>query len=483
MSAARVYDVPALVAGGPLDAERRMVVRNPANIDEIVGSVPRLTAADVDNAVEAAAKAQPGWAGRTARERAAVVLDAATRLAEIDDLAELVTREQGKVGWEAGFEVGFFEGAAAANAEFAARFDQGELLTEDGMGRLQRVWDPIGVVAAITPNNWPLALTSAKLVPALIAGNAVVVKPAPTTPLAVLRACHAIAGLFPPGLISVVTGDPEEVGGRLLEHPKIGMVSFTGGTVTGRAVAARCASTLKNVALELGGNDAAVILDDAVIDERLCGDLIAGAFTTTGQVCFAVKRVYVPRRLHDDLVEGLAAALDQLIQGDGLDPASSMGPLHTEAGRMRVEALVADAEQRGASALRRGTVSGDPARGWFLQPAIVIAAPDDAPLVTDEQFGPALPVQTYDHLDDAIDRANSTAFGLASSVWTADEDRGAAVARRLEAGTTFVNAHGLFAVDFNGPFGGVKQSGIGRELGYEGLTSFAESHTISTRHL
>jgi acyl-CoA reductase-like NAD-dependent aldehyde dehydrogenase len=480
---ARGYDVPALVAGAPLDAERRTVVRNPAHVDEIVGSVPQLTTAEVDNAVDAAAKAQPGWACLTAQERAAVVLEAAQRLADIDDLAELVTREQGKVGWEASFEVGFFEGSAAANAEFAVRLDEGDLLTDDGMGRLGRIWDPVGVVAAITPNNWPLALTSAKLVPALIAGNAVVVKPAPTTPLAVLTACHAIAGLFPPGLISVVTGDPEEVGGRLLEHPQIGMVSFTGGTATGRAVAARCASTLKNVALELGGNDAAVILDDAVIDERLCGDLIAGAFTTTGQVCFAVKRVYVPRRLHDDLVEGLADALDQLTQGDGLDPASSMGPLHTEAGRRRVETLVDDAEQRGAEVLRRGRVTGDPARGWFLQPAIVIGAPDDARLVAEEQFGPALPVLAYDHLDEAIERANGTEFGLASSVWTADEERGAGVARRLQAGTTFINAHGLFAVDFNGPFGGVKQSGVGRELGYEGLTGFTESHAISTRHL
>jgi aldehyde dehydrogenase len=480
---ARVYDLPALVAGAPLDGERRTVIRNPANVDEVVGTVPDLTASDVDNAVDAAAKAQPDWAALTAQERAATVLAAAERLAGIEDLAELVTREQGKVGWEASFEVGFFEGSAAANAELAARLDEGDLLTDDGMGRLRRVWDPVGVVAAITPSNWPLALTSAKLVPALIAGNAVVIKPAPTTPLAVLTACHAVAGLLPPGLISVVTGEADVVGGRLLEHPQVGMVSFTGGTATGRTVAARCALTLKNLALELGGNDAAVLLDDAVIDERLCGDLISGAFTTTGQVCFAVKRVYVPRRLHDDLVEGLAGVLGQLTSGDGLDPASSMGPLHTQAGRRRVEMLVDDAERRGAEVLRRGMVTGDPGKGWFLQPALVVGAPDEARLVVEEQFGPALPILAYDHLDEAIERANATEFGLASSVWTADEQRGAAIARRLQAGTTFVNAHGLFALDFNGPFGGVKQSGIGRELGYEGLTSFAESHAISTRHL
>ena len=479
----RTFDLPALVAGEPLHGRRRRIIRNPAAVDEVVGSAPELTASDVDRAIDSAVKAQAVWAAIPATERANLVGEAAKRIEDLEGLAELVTREQGKVGWEADFEVGVFEGVAAANAEWSARLDEGDLLTDDGMGQLRQVWDPVGVVAAITPSNWPFALTSAKLVPALIAGNAVIVKPAPTTPLAILTACHAIADLFPAGLLSVVTGDPAETAGRLLDHPHVRMVSFTGGTATGRAIAARCASTLKTTTLELGGNDAAVLLDDAVVDERLCGDIISGAFTTTGQLCFAIKRVYVPRRLYRALVDGLVAVLDQLTVGNGLDPESSIGPLHSEAGRRRVEELVADAQARGAESLPCGKMRGDPEAGWFMLPSIVVGMPADAPLVVEEQFGPALPVLAYDDLDEAINMANATEFGLTSSIWTSDEERGARVARRLQAGSTSVNAHGLFALDLKAPFGGVKQSGIGRESGFGGLTSFAESHTISTRHL
>ena len=458
-------------------------VRNPADTSEVVGTYPRLGAGDVDAAVEAAVKAQVEWARRPAVERAAVLAEAADRIAALDGLDELLVREQGKVAWEAGFEVGFFEAVSSYYADMAPALDEGELAVDDGMGQLRIFSEPVGIVGAITPWNWPFALTVVKVVPALLAGNAVLVKPASTTPLTVMRALGAIADLFPSGLLSVLTGPGSTVGRRLLEHPLVRKVALTGSTETGREAAAVAGQTVKNLTLELGGNDAALVLDDAEIDEALCGNLVSGAFTTTGQLCFGIKRVYAPRRVADQLAEGLCAILDQYVIGNGLVPGTAMGPLNNGAQRDFVVELVADAEGRGGSVRRCGEMAGDPDKGWFLSPAVVTGLDDRARLVAEEQFGPALPVLAYDSLDEAIDRVNASEFGLASSIWTADEGRAVGLARRIQAGSTFVNNHGLFAVDFNGPFGGVKQSGVGREMALPGLAAYTEPHTVSTRHL
>ena len=458
-------------------------VRNPADTSEVVGTYPLLGPGDVDAAVEAARKAQVEWAARPAVERAEVLAEAADRIAGLDGLDELLIREQGKVAWEAGFEVGFFEAMSTYYGAMAPGLDEGELVVDDGMGQLRVFHEPVGLVGAITPWNWPFALTAVKVVPALLAGNAVIVKPASNTPLTVMRALGAITDLFPSGLLAVVTGPGSTVGRRLLEHPLVRKVSLTGSTETGREAAAVAAATVKNLTLELGGNDAALILDDAEIDEALCGNLVSGAFTTTGQLCFGVKRVYAPRAKAEQLADGLCAILDQYTVGNGLEPGVSMGPLNNRAQRDFVVELLADAEARGGAVRRCGEMAGDPARGWFLSPAVVTGLDDSARLVAEEQFGPALPVLGYDSLDEAIDRVNAGEFGLASSIWTADEDRGAGLARRIQAGTTFVNNHGLFAIDLNGPFGGVKQSGLGRELAWPGLAAYTEPHTVSTRHL
>ena len=473
----------ALVAGQPLAGRRRGEIRNPADIGQVVGTYPLLDAADIDVAVEAAARAQREWRTVAAADRAALLLKAADRLAAVPGLAELVTLEQGKVAWEAALEVGFMEGVAAFYADTVERIEAGQVAADDGMGRATVFHEPVGVVAGITPWNWPLALSGVKLVPALMAGNAVVIKPAPATPLSVLVGFAAIADLFPTGLISVVTGEDDVVGNRLVEHPLVRMVSFTGSIPTGRKVAARAAGSIKNVTLELGGNDAALILDDAVIDEHLLGNLVSAAFTTTGQVCFAVKRVYAPAAKVAEIAAGIAEILDGYIIGPGLDPESNMGPLTLERQRDRVAGLVEDAAGRGATVRTCGELAADPASGWFLRPVVVTGLDDSAALVAEEQFGPALPVLGYDSVDEAVDRVNASEYGLNSSVWTADEEYGVRLARRLESGTTFVNNHGMFAVDFNAPFGGVKQSGCGRELSTDGLLGYMEPHTVSTRHL
>jgi acyl-CoA reductase-like NAD-dependent aldehyde dehydrogenase len=458
-------------------------VRNPADIAEVVGTYPILGVGDVDAAVEAAAKAQPEWAARPAVERAEVVLAAAECIAGIEGLDELLIREQGKVGWEASFEVGFFEAMASYYAELAPGLDEGETPVDDGMGVLQIFQEPVGIVGAITPWNYPFALSAVKVVPALIAGNAILVKPASFTPLTVLRAFDAIADLFPPGLLTVLTGPGGTVGRRLVEHPAVRKITLTGSTETGRDVAAAAGQTVKSLTLELGGNDAALILEDALVDEHLCGSLVSAAFTTTGQVCFGVKRVYAPSAQAQAVADGMAAILDEYVVGNGLEPGVSMGPLNNRAQRDYVAGLVADAEAAGGAVRHCGELAADPERGWFLRPAIVTGLDDSARLVREEQFGPALPVLAYDSLDEAIDRVNDSEFGLASSIWCTDEDRAARLARRIQAGTTFVNNHGLFAIDLRGPFGGVKQSGLGRELAVDGLRAYTESHVVSTRHM
>jgi acyl-CoA reductase-like NAD-dependent aldehyde dehydrogenase len=309
------------------------------------------------------------------------------------------------------------------------------------------------------------------------------VKPASNTPLTVVRAIEAIADLFPSGLVAAVTGPGATVGRRLLEHPLVRKVSLTGSTETGREAAGVAGRTVKNLTLELGGNDAALVLPDCEIDEALCGNLVAGAFTTSGQLCFGIKRVYVARSRARELADGLCAILDQYVIGNGLEPGTSMGPLNNGPQRDFVAELVAEAVASGGVARPCGEMAGDPERGWFLSPTIVTGLDDSARLVSEEQFGPALPVLAYDSVDEAIDRVNATEFGLCSSIWTVDEDRAVGLARRIQAGTTFVNNHGLFALDLNGPFGGVKQSGVGRELALPGLAAYTEPHTISTRHL
>ncbi|MGH8993706.1 MAG: aldehyde dehydrogenase family protein [Acidimicrobiia bacterium] len=478
-----IYEASCLIAGSAVEGRRRGEVRNPADTAEVVGTYPLLEPDDVDAAVEGALKAQVAWAEVPAVERAALVYEAAERVAAIEGLDDLLIREQGKVRWEASFEVGFMEAIASYYAELAPALDAGVTAVDDGLGVLRVYHEPVGVVGAITPWNWPLALSAIKVVSALVPGNAIVVKPASFTPLTVVRAFSEIADLFPPGLISVVTGPGGTVGRRLLEHPAVRMVALTGSTETGREAASVAGSTLKKVTLELGGNDAALILDDATVDEMLCGGLVSGAFTASGQLCFGTKRVYAPTRLAGAVAEGMAEILDQYVIGAGLDPETSMGPLNNAAQRDFVAGLVAEAAALGGHVRTCGELRGDPERGYFLRPSVVTGLDDSARLVREEQFGPALPVVAYDDLDDAIARVNDTEFGLASSIWTADEDRGARLARRIHAGATFVNNSGLFAIDLKGPMGGVKQSGVGRELAADGLYAYTEPHTVSTRHM
>lgn len=319
-----------------------------------------------------------------------------------------------------------------------------------------------------------------KVGPALAAGNTLVAKPSPNAPLAVSLALETIAKFFPPGAINVVNGDGD-VGPTLTRHPLVRMVSFTGGTRTGKAVMASAAESNKNVALELGGNDAAIVLDD-IEPEAVVDELIKGIFARSGQVCYAIKRVYVPARRLAHFRDALCSAIDQFRIGHGLDERSTLAPMNNRSQFDIVRGLVERARQGGAVVTELGTAL-EPDRwgdGYYMKPTVVTGLANDAELVGAEQFGPVIPVVGYDSEDEALSFANNTEYGLGSSLWTRDTDRALALASRVEAGITFINSHARTKLgEMHMPFGGIKQSGIGRVRTEVGLAEFVEHHAIS----
>ena len=460
-------------------------VHNPARPSEIVGHAPAADSAQLDAAVSAARRAAPGWRALTVAERVAAIAAAAATAAEqlgANDGARLYTREHGKVLSEANFEINAGPGLAAligsmAEAALAPeRVDPGAAYP-----RLQR--EPYGVAALVLPFNWPLALTMTKLASALTAGNTTVIKVPPSCPLAALQLAGALAAALPPGVVNVLAGPGAELAQALVTHPGVDLISLTGGVATGRAVMAAAAPRLTPVLLELGGNDAAIIASDITVSDELVDRLVTATYTTGGQVCMAIKRLYAPAERVGELAEAVLARCEREVVGDGLAEETTLGPLHTAAGRDRVAALVGDAEAHGASVRTAGRIrdADADAGGYFALPTVVTDLAPDSRLATEEQFGPVLPIFGYDDIDDAVTAANATEFGLTASVWTGDDALADRIAGQLVAGTVSVNCHGLAAQDPRLPFGGCGQSGIGRELGVEGIRAFTQPRTF-VRH-
>jgi acyl-CoA reductase-like NAD-dependent aldehyde dehydrogenase len=480
-----VGDAIGLVIDGATEAgeDGAYPVHNPVRPVEVVLEAPAASVSQLDRAVAAARRAQRAWAATDFAERAELVCKAAAAAGDVvtnSDLATLLVREHGKVLWEAQFDAGTIGGMATAFAPLAGDVLAGRVLPSHGGHRTSVRAEPHGVVAAILPFNWPVSVLGNKLLPALLMGNTVVVKAPPTCPGAVLATARALAEALPPGVVNTVNGPGPELGAALVAHPGIDMVSFTGGPGTGRAVMAGAAGALTPLVLELGGNDPAVIAPDVEIDDALADRIVGAAFVTSGQVCMAIKRLYVPQDRVGAVVDALVARVGTEVVGDGLAAETTMGPVHMASALTRVEAMLEDAAARGATVHRPGRVRDEDAGagGYLVSPAIVAGAPDDATIVRDEQFAPALPVLGYRDLDDALARANDTEFGLCASIWTADESLAADAAGRLEAGTVFVNGHGTAAMDHLAPFGGWKQSGFGLELGPEGMAAFTRPKTV-----
>ncbi|HEX6389525.1 MAG TPA: aldehyde dehydrogenase family protein [Solirubrobacteraceae bacterium] len=447
-------------------------VTNPAT-GEPFASAPECTRAQLDEAFAAAAAAGPAW--RAADERAATLGAAAGALAgATEELAPLLVAEQGKPLHEATLEV---QAAAHWLAYYAALDVPDVVIRDDRTARVDVVRRPVGVVAAITPWNFPLLLACWKIGPALAAGCTMVLKPSPFTPLSTLAMARVLNGVLPAGVLNVVTGSGE-LGAWMTTHPAPRKISFTGSVPTGRHVARAAADDFKRVTLELGGNDAAIVLDDAdpaVIARRL----YATATLNAGQLCCAVKRVYVPEPMHHELVEALVEQARRVVVGDGMADGTTMGPLNNAGQRDRLTALLADA--LGAGATAAGGTAPDDLPGYFVAPTIVSGARAGMAIVDEEQFGPVLPVVAYRDLDRAVEEANASRFGLGGSVWGVDEERTEDVARRLECGTTWINTH--MQNDPGQPFGGMKWSGIGVENGPWGLDAYTDLHVIHRAHV
>ena len=452
------------IAGEATPTAGTFDVINPATGD-VFAQAPDCTKEQLDAAFDAAQKAQIDWK-KDEEKRRQLLRDAADKMfASVGELAPLLMSEQGKPMDKAAEEV-FGMGIWL---KYYADLEVAPLQIQDDGNAVAHVHRrPMGVVAAITPWNFPLVLASWKIAPALRAGNTMVLKPSPYTPLATLKVVEILNEVFPSGVLNCVSGG-DELGKWMTAHPTPRKVSFTGSVAAGKHVAAAAAPDLKRVTLELGGNDPAIILDD-VDPAAIAEKIFWGAFSNSGQICSAIKRVYVPEALHDQVVEALAEQAGKVKMGEGTEEGVQLGPINNAPQFERVKELVADALAGGATAVVGGAAADRP--GYFFQPTILAGAADGSRIVDEEQFGPALPVIPYRHIDDAIARANATTFGLSGSVWSADADRAAEVAERLECGTAWVNAH--LALGPHQPFGGFKWSGLGVENGPWGLASFTE---------
>ncbi len=470
---------PLLINGEERLTADSFPVYDPAHTGTIIGYAAAASADDALDAVAAAERAWPAWSALTTAERVQIVLKALEGLdADADARAEILSRENGKVRFEATIDLLVFAGRFHQAAQYAPELDVDEHIAGPPFSTTISKLSA-GVVTIIYPFNWPLAILAASLPAALMAGNTVVVKPPPTTPLSSVQTLRHVVRKLPPGVLNVVTGADEVVGPIVVSDPRIRHVCFTGSVGGGKRIMAMAAANLANVTLELGGNDPAVILDDADLDEAAFGRMSGATFMTTGQVCMALKRLYVPRRRYDEVVDGLRATLVNAKVGPGLDPATTFGPLNTARQRDYVAGLTEQARAAGAEVLTFGEYTVDAASGNYLLPSLVLNPAPELGIVAEEQFGPALPVIPYDDEAEAVALANQTWSGLCSSVWSADTEHAMRVARQLRTGVTFFNNHNATAVDERAPFGGFSQSGIGRELGREGMRDFTETHVMA----
>ncbi len=469
-----------IVNGRSVASARTFESKNPAT-GEVLGLVPHSSAEQVDEAVAAAKAAQPAWAARPDAERKALLMKVAETIkANADDLATWVTREQGKplggIGPDqvpgARFEVWGCEAWTQVPASLELPV---ETVFEDETRRDEMHRKPFGVVAAIAPWNWPLLIAIWQIVPSLRVGNTVVIKPSEYTSIGTLEMVRLIAAVLPPGVLNTVSG-PGDVGAHLVENPDVDKIMFTGSNATGSRIAAAAAKNMTPTTMELGGNDAAIMLPDADPKAMAMG-LFWGAFINMGQTCAAAKRLYVHESQYDAVVAELKALATAMPMGNGMDDGIAMGPIQNRMQFDKVVSLVDQARAGGATIVCGGEAMEGP--GNFYPLTLVTDIADGASLVDQEQFGPVLPIIKYSDVEDAIASANRLQAGLGASVWSTDIDKARAVASRIEAGTVWINQHGMIHPMV--PFGGTKGSGWGVEFGVDGLKAVTQPQVISIK--
>jgi aldehyde dehydrogenase (NAD+) len=451
-----------------------------AHSEEVIGRVPDATPADMDRAVAAARHAfdHGPWPHLDPAERAAGIarLSAAIQ-ARAQEIADTISQENGSPKqWSIMGQVF----SATMVLDTYAGIAPGYQWVDDRAGalgapvRVRRA--PVGVVAGIIPWNVPLFIAALKLGPALAAGCPIVLKPAPETPLDGYLLADAVREAdLPPGVVNVVAAG-RETGEHLVRHPGIDKVSFTGSTAVGRHIGAICGEHLKRCTLELGGKSAAIVLDDWQIDDAALGNLVMSGLMNNGQVCGAQSRILVSRRRHDELVDALAAAVGAMKTGDPLEDDTVIGPLVARRQQERVKGFLDAGRSAGARAVVGGGIPEHLDTGWYVEPTVFVDVTNDMPIAREEIFGPVLSVIAYDDEAEAVAIANDSDYGLCGSVWTADAEHGAAVAAQVRTGVVAINS--AMILDFNAPFGGFKASGIGRELGPEGIAPYTEYQSI-----
>jgi len=457
------------IGGRAVSADDGLDVVDPATAKPFA-RCPAASREQLDLAVATADEAYRSWRSDEAARRAALVRCSEAMRAAAPEIGRILTREQGKPLAAA---VGEVIGAAVWFQVTAGLPLETEILQDDDAFRIELHRKPLGVVGAITPWNYPVLLAVWKIAPALLAGNTLVLKPSPYTPLSSLAMGATLREVLPPGVLNVLSGG-DDLGRWICEHPTVRKISFTGSVATGKKIAAAAAPDLKRVTLELGGNDPAIVLRD--VDPKVVAEKIfRAAFQNSGQVCVAVKRLYVEEPVYAAVLSELASLARSARVGSGLEEGVEYGPINNAPQFERVRELVDDARAAGGSIVAGGAPLDR--EGYFFAPTLVTDVAEGVRLVDEEQFGPALPVMPFRDVEDAIARANATHFGLGGSVWTADVERGATLARRLECGTGWVNQH-LNLVP-HVPFGGSKWSGIGVENGHWGLAAFTELQVVN----
>nr|WP_315464397.1 aldehyde dehydrogenase family protein [uncultured Rhodoferax sp.] len=464
-------DFPMIINGQPVSAAEYFEVKNPATGDT-VGRAPIASLDQLDQAVAAAEAAFGAWSQQPDAVRVQACEAIAAKIGEhAEALAQLLTREQGKPlnGLGSRFELG---GAQAWAAHTASLSLPVKVLQDNEQGRVEQHRKPLGVVGSITPWNWPLMIAVWHILPAVRSGNTVVVKPSPFTPLSTIRLVEIMNQVLPPGVVNVVCSDDKanNIGAAISAHPGIRKIVFTGSINTGKKVMATAAETVKRLTLELGGNDAAIVLPD-VNPKAIAEGLFWGAFINNGQTCAAMKRLYVHESVYEEVCTALVDYAKAIPVGPGTDEASALGPVNNQMQFDKVKRLVDAAKTKG-----RVLLGGEPGEGLFFPPTLIADLSHDDPLVFEEQFGPALPIIKYSELEDAIRQANDSPNGLGGSVWSQDIVKARQVASRLECGSVWINKHG--AIQPNAPFGGVKSSGCGVEFGEEGLAEYTDIQVI-----
>jgi len=462
-----------LINGEMVATDSWLDVVNPAT-EEVIGQVPACGKGELDRAVAAAREAFKSWKKTDIEERReAIKAISATIKENADELFRLLTSEQGKPHSQAQQEIYGAAGMAGAQATLEL---EDEIIQDDDtrLHRHRRV--PVGVVGGIVPWNFPVMMAIQKIVPAMLSGCTIVLKPSPFTPLTTLRLAELIADKVPAGVVNIITGE-DDLGPMITSHEGIDKITFTGSTATGKKIMEGASADLKRITLELGGNDASIVMPDAD-PKKVAEQLFWSSFSNAGQVCIAAKRIYIHEDIYDELSQAIADYAKNVKVGDGAQQGTGVGPIQNKKQYDRVLELIQDAKDNGYKFLLGG--GEDPSgTGYFVPLTILDNPPEDARIVAEEQFGPVMPLMKFSDENEVIQRANASEYGLAGAVWTGDTEKGVEIAEQLETGTVWINE--FMHLSPFAPFGGHKQSGFGAEYGKEGLKEFTYPQVITVK--